>query len=75
MKKYLLPLFLIFILGYFLRVMFLPSKALTFGYDQARDAVNALEIVHGHIKIFGPPASQQGLFHLFFYNNQYHQNT
>jgi hypothetical protein len=65
--KFLIPLFLIFILGYFLRVMFLPSKALTFGYDQARDAVNALEIAHGHIKIFGPPASQPGLFHGVFY--------
>ncbi len=43
-KKTLLVLFLIFVFGYFLRVMFLPSKALTFGYDQARDAVNALEI-------------------------------
>jgi hypothetical protein len=66
-KKILGLLFLIFILGYFLRVMFLPSKALTFGYDQARDAMNALEIVHGHIKIFGPSASQPGLFHGVFY--------
>lgn len=47
--------------------MFLPSKALTFGYDQARDAINALEIVHGHLKLFGPPASQPGLFHGVFY--------
>ncbi len=57
----------IFIFGYFLRIMFLPSGALTFGYDQARDAVNALEIVHGQLKIFGPPASQPGLFHGTFY--------
>ncbi len=66
-KKVLIPLILIFILGYFLRVMFLPARALTFGYDQARDAVSALEIVHGHIKIFGPSASQPGLFHGVFY--------
>ncbi|CAN5304125.1 hypothetical protein BH10PAT1_BH10PAT1_1670 [soil metagenome] len=66
-KKILIPLILIFVFGYLLRVMFLPIKSLTFGYDQARDAVNALEIVHGHIKIFGPPASQPGLFHGVFY--------
>ncbi len=66
-KKIIIPLIFIFVFGYFLRVMFLPSKALTFGYDQARDAVNALEIVHGHIKIFGPSASQPGLFHGVFY--------
>lgn len=60
-------LILIFIFGYFLRVVFLRQNVLTFGYDQARDAVNALEIVHGHIKIFGPPASQPGLFHGVFY--------
>ncbi len=66
-SKILILLFLIFIFGYFLRVMFLPSKALTFGYDQARDAINALEIAHGHIKIFGPSASQLGLFHGVFY--------
>jgi len=33
----------------------------------SEDNLNALEIVHGHIKIFGPPASQQGLFHGVFY--------
>ena len=67
MKKFLIPLLLIFGVGYFLRVMYLNQNVLTFGYDQARDAVNALEIVHGHIKIFGPPASQAGLFHGVFY--------
>ncbi len=66
-RKVLVVLFFIFILAYFLRVMFLPTGALTFGYDQARDAYNALEIVHGHLKIFGPPASQPGLFHGAFY--------
>ncbi len=66
-KKILIPLLLIFVFGYFLRVMYLPSKVLTFGYDQARDAINALEIAHGHLKIFGPPASQPGLFHGVFY--------
>ncbi|MBX4205569.1 hypothetical protein KW795_00050 [Candidatus Microgenomates bacterium] len=65
----LIGLFLIFILGFYLRVMYLPQNALTFGYDQARDAINALQIVHGHLKIQGPPASQPGLFHgvLYYY--------
>lgn len=67
MKKTWVLLILIFVFGYFLRVVFLRQNVLTFGYDQARDAVNALEIVHGHIKIFGPPASQPGLFHGVFY--------
>lgn len=66
-SKIILVLTLIFVLGYFLRVMFLSSGVLTFGYDQARDAYNALEIVHGHLKVFGPPASQPGLFHGAFY--------
>lgn len=62
-----IALIFIFIFGYFLRVMFLQSKSLTFGYDQARDAINALQIAGGHLKIFGPPASQPGLFHGVFY--------
>src|SRR5258708_36592111 len=69
MKKYLIFLFLIFVLAYFLRVMFLTSRALTFGYDQARDAVYATQVAYGHLKIFGPPASQPALFHgaLYYY--------
>lgn len=47
--------------------MFLSQNTLTFGYDQARDAINALQIVHGHLKVFGPSASQPGLFHGVFY--------
>lgn len=58
---------LIFIFGYFLRVMFLPQKALTFGYDQARDAVISQQILKGDLKIQGPPASTPGLFHGVFY--------
>jgi len=66
-KKNILILLLIFVFGLCLRVMFLHQNSLTFGYDQARDAVNALEIARGHLKIFGPPASQPGLFHGVFY--------
>lgn len=65
--KIFLGLFLIFAVGYYLRVMFLSDNILTFGYDQARDAINALQIANGHIKVFGPSASQAGLFHGVFY--------
>ena len=58
---------LIFLFAYFLRVMHLPQNILTFGYDQARDAVNALQILSGDIKIQGPPASTPGLYHGVFY--------
>lgn len=45
MKKKVIGLLLfIFILAYFLRVLFLPNFSLTFGYDQARDALHALQI-------------------------------
>jgi len=57
----------IILFGYYLRVMFLPVGALTFGYDQARDAYVAQEIVAGDMKILGPPASTQGLYHGVFY--------
>ncbi|MBI3397007.1 hypothetical protein HY045_00865 [Candidatus Woesebacteria bacterium] len=67
MKKTLLALFVIFLSGYFLRVLFLKDLSLTFGYDQARDAYHALEIGSGHLKILGPPASTPGLYHGVFY--------
>ena len=70
MKKiHLLLVFFIFILAYFLRVMFLSKNSLTFGYDQARDAVISQQILKGDIKIQGPPASTPGLYHgaLYYY--------
>jgi hypothetical protein len=66
-KSVVLTLFFIFILAYLLRVLYLPKLALTFGYDQARDAFVAQQIIDGDIKILGPPASTQGLFHGVFY--------
>ncbi len=66
-RKYLTILLLIFLLAFALRVLFLPSLSLTFGYDQARDALHALEIATGHLKILGPPASTPGLYHGVFY--------
>lgn len=62
-----LIVFAIFLLAYFLRVVYLPQKALTFGYDQARDAISAQSILGGHLKIQGPPASTPGLNHGVFY--------
>ena len=68
MKKYtLFALFSIFVLAYILRVLFLPNLALTFGYDQARDAYVSQQILDGDIKILGPPASTPGLYHGVFY--------
>lgn len=66
-KKEMVLLGLVVFFGYYLRVMFLPVGALTFGYDQARDAFVAQEIVSGDMKILGPPASTPGLFHGVFY--------
>lgn len=59
----------IFGIGFFLRTKFLGEKVLTFGYDQARDAVNAIQIAQGDFKIQGPPSSTPGLFHgvLWYY--------
>lgn len=65
--KVTLGLLVIFLVGYFLRVMFLPQNVLTFGYDQARDAIISRQILAGDIKIQGPPASTPGLFHGVFY--------
>ena len=66
-KKDLLLVLAFFVLAYFLRVWFLPQKALTFGYDQARDAYVSQQILNGDLKILGPPASTPGLFHGVFY--------
>ncbi|MEK7168644.1 MAG: hypothetical protein AAB778_01400 [Patescibacteria group bacterium] len=68
-KSYSFILIVIFIFAFFLRVMFLQNNALTFGYDQARDALVAKQILSGDLKIQGPPSSQPGLYHgvLYYY--------
>jgi hypothetical protein len=66
-RKDLLIVFFIFVLAYFLRVFVLSQKALTFGYDQARDAYVTQQIINGDLKILGPPASTPGLYHGVFY--------
>lgn len=68
-KKILIILLGILILGFGLRVLYLPQNALTFGYDQARDAFVAQQIIAGDLKILGPPSSTPGLYHgvLYYY--------
>jgi len=64
--KFILLGFVIF--GFILR--FLYFSELTFGYDQARDAFEALSIIKNHdIKIIGPTTDIRGLFHspVFWY--------
>ena len=62
-------LFFIFVIAFLLRVLYLPQNALSFYYDQARDAFIVKQILSGDLKILGPPSSAQGLFHgvLYYY--------
>jgi len=58
----------IIILGVFLRLLYFDS--LTFGYDQARDALQSMEIIKNKdVKIIGPTTDIKGLFHspLYWY--------
>lgn len=66
-KKDFLLVLVFLVLAYILRVLFLPKLALTFGYDQARDAYISQQILSGDIKILGPPTSTPGLYHGVFY--------
>ena len=64
--KFLLSL--IFLLALFLRFLYFPDN-IYFGYDQARDAFAALEILHGDLKLIGPTTAFEGLHHgvLYYY--------
>ena len=62
-----LILIIIFVTAFILRVQFLPKNVLTFGYDQARDAIQVQNILEGDIKILGPSASTPGMHHGVFY--------
>ena len=68
-RNTLVILFSIFVLAFLLRVLYLPQNALSFYYDQARDAFIVKQILSGDLKILGPPSSAQGLFHgvLYYY--------
>lgn len=54
---------LIFLLALLIRFLYFPDNVY-FGYDQARDSYQALEILQGNLKLIGPPSSiNQNLFH------------
>lgn len=55
-------LIFIFLLALVIRFLYFPDN-IYFGYDQARDAFNALSIFHGDIKIIGPSTTFEGLNH------------
>ncbi len=68
-KKTTILLGLIFLLAILIRFLYFPDNTY-FAYDAARDSFGALEILHGDLKIVGPPTSVNGnLFHgpLFYY--------
>lgn len=62
-------LLIIFLGALFLRLLYFPDN-IYFGFDQARDAYQALEIAQGDLKIIGPSTSFPGLFHgvLYYYS-------
>lgn len=60
-------LILLMIIGFFLRTYYLKQGNILFGYDQARDAYTASQIMKGDLKILGPPVSLGGFYHGVFY--------
>jgi len=65
-KFYFLLILLLIAIG--LRFIYFPGN-IYFGFDQARDAYAALEILRGDFKIVGPSTSAPGLYHgvLYYY--------
>ena len=67
-SKYIL--LIIFVLALIVRWWYLPKNAITFAFDQGRDAYVAQEILSGDVKILGPSVSGvQGFYHgvLYYY--------
>lgn len=66
-KKFLI-LIVFFIFAIFIRFLYFPND-IYFGFDQARDAFIAWEILGGDLKLVGPPTTFEGLHHgvLFYY--------
>lgn len=58
----------IFILAIVIRFLYFPNN-IYFGFDQARDAYQALDITSGDLKIIGPTTTFEGLNHgvLYYY--------
>lgn len=67
-RKNLLILSFLFLIGFFLRTLYLKDSAITFFYDQARDAFLVKQIIGGDLKIQGLPANAPGLYHGIFYH-------
>ena len=60
----------LFVVAVWLRCLYLPQNAISFAYDQARDAFVVQEMLQGHLKVLGPSVSGvPGLFHgvLYYY--------
>lgn len=55
-------LLIIFLIALIIRFLFFPNN-IYFGFDQARDAFQALSLAHGDLKLIGPSTSFEGLFH------------
>lgn len=61
-------IFILIILAFLLRILFIFQGGVSFHYDMARDAYEAERIWKDyHLKILGPPASTPGLYHGVFY--------
>ncbi|OGM31953.1 hypothetical protein A2803_02595 [Candidatus Woesebacteria bacterium RIFCSPHIGHO2_01_FULL_44_21] len=69
MKREYMILLFIMIVAFVLRSLYIREGAITFTYDQARDAFVAREIINGDLKILGPSANSSGLYHgvAYFY--------
>lgn len=60
--------FIIIVLAFILRIIFIFQGGVSFHYDMARDAYEAEQIwSNHHLKILGPPTSTPGLFHGVIY--------
>ena len=68
MNKILVILILIFALALIIRFLYFPNN-IYFGFDQARDAFAASDVLKGDLKIVGPPTTFEGLNHgvLYYY--------
>lgn len=63
-------IFILIILAFLLRILFIFQGGVSFHYDMARDAYEAKQIWKSyHLKILGPPTSTPGLYHgvLYYY--------
>lgn len=61
-------IFILIILAFLLRILFIFQGGVSFHYDMARDAYEAKQIWQNfNLKILGPPTSAPGLYHGVFY--------